>query len=168
MYSVLLFLYNINVFVLIFIFMLVLNLILIYTYAIIDKIPLKFSVTHIEYIWTLLPLFLTIFLTYLLTFNALVPVCLSTNFFVLASQWYWSSPVINLYNTPNITFIITSTDVLHGFSLPALGLKIDAIPGVLNSFTTFIPMSGSYFGYCTELCGVNHSLMPFTVINHFN
>ena len=48
--------------------------------------------------------------------------------------------------------------------MPALGVKIDAVPGRLNQ-VTFIPFrDGVYYGQCSEICGVNHSMMPIKVI----
>jgi len=54
---------------------------------------------------------------------------------------------------------VTSADVLHCWAIPSLGVKIDAVPGRLNSFPLFILEAGSYFGMCSEICGVNHSFM---------
>jgi len=66
---------------------------------------------------------------------------------------------------------VTSADVLHCWAIPSLGVKIDAVPGRLNSFPLFILEAGSYFGMCSEICGVNHSFMPIGVeaisINRF-
>jgi len=57
-------------------------------------------------------------------------------------------------------FIITSMDVLHSFAVPALGIKVDAIPGRLNQFGIKVRVPGIYFGQCSELCGVGHGFMP--------
>ena len=54
-------------------------------------------------------------------------------------------------NTP-IRFIVTGNDVIHSFALPVLGIKIDAIPGRLNTITTEILRSGIFFGQCSEAC----------------
>lgn len=59
-----------------------------------------------------------------------------------------------------IRFLITSTDVIHSWSVPALGIKMDAVPGRLNQISTEIYRPGLYYGSCTELCGINHSFMP--------
>jgi len=59
-----------------------------------------------------------------------------------------------------IRFIVTSNDVIHSFTIPSLGFKIDAIPGRLNQINTLILREGVYYGQCSELCGVNHGLMP--------
>jgi len=60
----------------------------------------------------------------------------------------------------NIKWVITSSDVLHCFALPSLGFKMDAVPGRLNVAHLFILESGTFYGQCSELCGVNHGFMP--------
>lgn len=63
----------------------------------------------------------------------------------------------------HIRFIVTSTDVIHDFAVPALGLKIDAVPGRLNQ-TSFISLRpGVFRGQCSEICGVYHAFMPIVV-----
>ena len=63
----------------------------------------------------------------------------------------------------NIRLLITSTDVIHSWSVPSFGIKIDACPGRLNSIFLNIYRSGVYYGQCSELCGINHSFMPIKV-----
>ncbi len=63
----------------------------------------------------------------------------------------------------NIKFLITAGDVIHSFAVPALGIKIDAVPGRINETWTNIPKQGVYYGQCSELCGVNHGFMPIAV-----
>lgn len=63
----------------------------------------------------------------------------------------------------NVKFIITSKDVIHSFAIPALGIKMDAVPGRLNQVTVHIYKPGIYFGQCSELCGVNHAFMPIAL-----
>jgi heme/copper-type cytochrome/quinol oxidase subunit 2 len=60
--------------------------------------------------------------------------------------------------------IVTSMDVLHSWSVPALGIKIDAVPGRLNEVSFGNSRIGTFYGMCSELCGVNHGYMPITVI----
>jgi heme/copper-type cytochrome/quinol oxidase subunit 2 len=69
--------------------------------------------------------------------------------------------VMNLWSLYSI--ITTSSDVIHSFSLPTLGIKIDSVPGRLNEMKTMPLISGVYYGQCSELCGVNHSFMPIKV-----
>jgi cytochrome c oxidase subunit 2 len=55
---------------------------------------------------------------------------------------------------------ITGSDVLHAFAMPALGVKIDAIPGRLNEGWFRATRTGVFYGQCSELCGRNHAYMP--------
>nr|YP_010570512.1 cytochrome c oxidase subunit II [Pyrocoelia analis]UEN67843.1 cytochrome c oxidase subunit II [Pyrocoelia analis]UZG66109.1 cytochrome c oxidase subunit 2 [Pyrocoelia analis] len=59
-----------------------------------------------------------------------------------------------------IRMIITSTDVIHSWTIPSAGIKIDATPGRLNSTSLFFNRPGILFGQCSEICGMNHSFMP--------
>jgi len=63
----------------------------------------------------------------------------------------------------SILFLVTSSDVLHSWTVPSLGIKVDAIPGRLNYLHTFSNNSGVYFGQCREICGSNHSFIPIVV-----
>lgn len=63
----------------------------------------------------------------------------------------------------HVRFIVTSADVIHSFASPALGIKSDAYPGRLNQVSVLINREGTFFGQCSELCGILHSSMP-TVI----
>nr|YP_009731644.1 cytochrome c oxidase subunit II [Neoplerochila paliatseasi]QHR79414.1 cytochrome c oxidase subunit II [Neoplerochila paliatseasi] len=65
-------------------------------------------------------------------------------------------------NTPT-RILITSADVIHSWTIPSLGIKIDATPGRLNQGTMFIKRPTLMFGQCSEICGVNHSFMPIVV-----
>jgi heme/copper-type cytochrome/quinol oxidase subunit 2 len=58
---------------------------------------------------------------------------------------------------------ITSTDVLHSWAVPSLGVKMDACPGRLNQVALWINRRGMYYGQCSEICGINHSFMPIVV-----
>ena len=63
----------------------------------------------------------------------------------------------------NILFLVTSADVLHSWTVPTLGIKVDAIPGRLNYLSTVTPFSGIYYGQCREICGRNHRFMPIVL-----
>jgi heme/copper-type cytochrome/quinol oxidase subunit 2 len=65
----------------------------------------------------------------------------------------------------NVTlrFVITSTDVLHSWSIPEMGIKVDAVPGRLNQFVSLINRPGIFYGQCSELCGVAHGFMPIVI-----
>ncbi|WP_375358420.1 cytochrome c oxidase subunit II [Candidatus Tisiphia endosymbiont of Neophilaenus lineatus] len=62
-----------------------------------------------------------------------------------------------------VKFLITAGDVIHSFAVPALGIKIDAVPGRINETWTKISKKGVYYGQCSELCGVNHGFMPIAI-----
>jgi cytochrome c oxidase subunit 2 len=62
-----------------------------------------------------------------------------------------------------IRFVITADDVIHSWFIPALGWKMDAIPGVVNATWTNIQVPGVYRGQCAELCGQDHGFMPIVV-----
>jgi heme/copper-type cytochrome/quinol oxidase subunit 2 len=59
--------------------------------------------------------------------------------------------------------LITSTDVIHAFAVPSLGLKVDALPGRINQLFSNPSRVGSFFGQCSEICGSNHSFIPISV-----
>lgn len=63
----------------------------------------------------------------------------------------------------DIRVLVTSADVIHSWTVPALGVKVDAIPGRLNQLRFFIKDSGIFYGQCSEICGANHSFMPIVV-----
>nr|QID48472.1 cytochrome c oxidase subunit II [Eucriotettix oculatus]QPK42099.1 cytochrome c oxidase subunit II [Eucriotettix oculatus] len=63
----------------------------------------------------------------------------------------------------NIRIITSASDVLHSWTIPNLGVKIDATPGRLNQSTFFIKRPGLMFGQCSEICGINHSFMPIVI-----
>lgn len=63
----------------------------------------------------------------------------------------------------DIRILTTADDVIHAFALPALGVKIDAVPGRINETWVRINDTGVYYGQCSELCGTNHGFMPIMV-----
>nr|ABY55944.1 cytochrome oxidase subunit II [Pterostichus palmi] len=66
------------------------------------------------------------------------------------------------FNT-QIRVLVTATDVIHSWTIPALGIKIDATPGRLNQTNFFMNRSGLFYGQCSEICGANHSFMPIVI-----
>lgn len=62
-----------------------------------------------------------------------------------------------------VKVIVTSTDVIHSFAIPALWTKMDAVPGRLNETWFKIDRPGVYYGQCSELCGIKHGFMPIAV-----
>lgn len=62
-----------------------------------------------------------------------------------------------------IRFLVSSSDVIHSWTIPSFGVKIDAVPGRINQFCFSSKRSGVYFGQCSEICGANHSFIPIVV-----
>lgn len=112
---------------------------------------------------------------------------------VLGHQWYWTyefsnvsedSYILQLEDIPfggirllevdlplfipslvPIRFIITSSDVIHSWAIPSIGIKIDAIPGRLNCTDVIIDRVGTFYGQCSELCGSQHGFMPIKILS---
>ncbi|MEK9746149.1 MAG: cytochrome c oxidase subunit II [Pelagibacteraceae bacterium] len=62
-----------------------------------------------------------------------------------------------------IKVLITANDVLHAWALPSFGVKRDAVPGRINETWFKAEKVGTYYGQCSELCGIKHAFMPITV-----
>nr|YP_010166610.1 cytochrome c oxidase subunit II [Hydroporus planus]ANJ70242.1 cytochrome c oxidase subunit 2 [Hydroporus planus]QRV62701.1 cytochrome c oxidase subunit 2 [Hydroporus planus] len=62
-----------------------------------------------------------------------------------------------------IRILVSAMDVLHSWTIPSLGVKIDATPGRLNQTNFFINRPGLFYGQCSEICGANHSFMPIVI-----
>jgi cytochrome c oxidase subunit 2 len=62
-----------------------------------------------------------------------------------------------------VRVLVTATDVIHAFALPAFGLKTDAIPGRVNETWFRADRTGVFYGQCSELCGVDHAFMPIQI-----
>nr|YP_009528980.1 cytochrome c oxidase subunit II [Monolepta quadriguttata]YP_010164561.1 cytochrome c oxidase subunit II [Monolepta hieroglyphica]YP_010399072.1 cytochrome c oxidase subunit II [Monolepta signata]AST14980.1 cytochrome c oxidase subunit II [Monolepta quadriguttata]QRM91324.1 cytochrome c oxidase subunit 2 [Monolepta hieroglyphica]QTH79277.1 cytochrome c oxidase subunit II [Monolepta hieroglyphica]QUA05765.1 cytochrome c oxidase subunit II [Monolepta hieroglyphica]UFP05635.1 cytochrome c oxi len=63
----------------------------------------------------------------------------------------------------NIRLLVTAADVIHSWTIPSLGVKIDATPGRLNQVSFTLNRSGLFYGQCSEICGANHSFMPIVI-----
>ena len=98
---------------------------------------------------------------------------------VTARQWQWevrypdapggvrrSVNVIHIPARVAVAIELRASDVIHGFWVPRLGGKMDAIPGRANSTHITVDTPGVYQGVCAEYCGVGHAGMQFTVIAH--
>nr|WRY72502.1 cytochrome c oxidase subunit II [Zyginella mandali] len=59
--------------------------------------------------------------------------------------------------------LTTSSDVIHSWTIPCLGIKIDASPGRINQGNMIINRPGLFYGQCSEICGANHSFMPIMI-----
>ena len=109
----------------------------------------------------------------------------------IGHQWFWSYEYTSFYNldfdsymrsdsenifrlldtdrylnTPSktpIQIFISSTDVLHAWTVPSLGVKADSTPGRLNIVNLSILKPGSFYGQCSEICGTNHSFIPIVL-----
>jgi len=63
----------------------------------------------------------------------------------------------------HVRYIVTGADVIHNFSVPSLGIKVDCTPGRLNQVSALIEREGIFYGQCSELCGVYHAFMPVAI-----
>lgn len=147
---------------------------------------------EIETIWTILPAFLLIFIalpslkTLYLIEDTKTP---SITIKISGHQWYWSyeytsltisetdnfienSNTLRLLKTreilqlpvnSSIRAIVTSCDVIHSWTVPTIGVKVDALPGRLNQIFLFSKRLGLYTGQCSEICGTNHSFIPILI-----
>nr|YP_009059081.1 cytochrome c oxidase subunit II [Heteromycteris japonicus]AFC77834.1 cytochrome oxidase subunit 2 [Heteromycteris japonicus] len=70
-----------------------------------------------------------------------------------------------------VRVLVSAEDVLHSWAVPALGVKVDAVPGRLNQATLMTNRPGVFYGQCSEICGANHSFMPIVIesvpLEHF-
>nr|YP_009115231.1 cytochrome c oxidase subunit II [Wadicosa fidelis]AIZ97177.1 cytochrome c oxidase subunit II [Wadicosa fidelis] len=111
---------------------------------------------------------------------------------VMGHQWYWSYEYSDLgfksfdsymledadstfrllnvdnslvipYNT-SVRMVVSSVDVIHSWTIPSLGVKVDAIPGRLNQLSLMFNRVGLFSGQCSEICGANHSFMPIMIM----
>jgi heme/copper-type cytochrome/quinol oxidase subunit 2 len=112
---------------------------------------------------------------------------------IIGHQWYWSyeynlgcedndfmfdsildiDAIVNAYLEVDnrlvipmdllINLTITSTDVIHSWAVPNLGIKVDAVPGRLSTSVLYTYVDGVFYGQCSELCGVLHGFMPICV-----
>lgn len=149
---------------------------------------------EIELFWTSLPVFILIFIAMpslkilYITDELIYP---SITVKATGHQWFWryeysefknirfDSFILNdnnlrLINTNNhiilpnktpIRLVVTSTDVIHSWTIPSLGVKADAIPGRLNQTFLIINRIGIFSGQCREICGANHRFIPITIFS---
>nr|AFG29090.1 cytochrome c oxidase subunit II [Dictya steyskali] len=62
-----------------------------------------------------------------------------------------------------VRILVTAADVIHSWTVPALGVKVDGTPGRLNQTNFLINRPGLFYGQCSEICGANHSFMPIVI-----
>nr|ALR69267.1 cytochrome c oxidase subunit II [Bemisia tabaci] len=144
-----------------------------------------------EFFWTILPLVILVFLAFpsiriLYLMDEMKSPIMTCK--VLGHQWFWSYEysdfssfefdsymvfnlmrlleVDNCFVIPlglKIRLLVSSVDVLHSWTVPAFGVKVDSVPGRLNQLNFVVNRLGVYFGQCSEICGVNHMFMPIMV-----
>jgi cytochrome c oxidase subunit II len=59
--------------------------------------------------------------------------------------------------------LVTSSDVIHAWTIPSFGSKVDAVPGRITATWFKATKEGIYFGQCSELCGKDHAFMPIAI-----
>jgi heme/copper-type cytochrome/quinol oxidase subunit 2 len=64
----------------------------------------------------------------------------------------------------HLRLLVSAADVLHSWTIPSFGLKVDACPGRLNQVNLFIKRAGLFYGQCSEICGINHGFMPIVLV----
>nr|YP_010702024.1 cytochrome c oxidase subunit II [Trixa longipennis]WCL18812.1 cytochrome c oxidase subunit II [Trixa longipennis] len=84
---------------------------------------------------------------------------LSTNMFRLLDV---DNRIIIPMNS-QIRILVTAMDVIHSWTIPSLGVKVDGTPGRLNQINFLINRPGLFYGQCSEICGTNHSFMPIVI-----
>nr|ALD62347.1 cytochrome c oxidase subunit 2 [Echinostoma hortense] len=139
----------------------------------------------VEFFWTVVPSATVMIMCYLNVNCMTLEIMDSPTSVVkvVGHQWYWNYDLgagviydsimgafVDSVNKPLrliggvvTQVLITSADVIHSFSVPALNLKLDAIPGRLNGVSCVSNCFGIYTGYCTELCGAGHAYMPVVI-----
>jgi cytochrome c oxidase subunit 2 len=135
----------------------------------------------LEFTWTLIPA-LILFGIFVLTFTQMdflrkTPAPDAAHVKVIGQQWAWSFQYQSNTPKPITTFgtlyipagkvvnlDIESKDVIHSWSVPRLSGKIDAMPGKHNTLWIEANDPGTYYGQCTEFCGLSHAAMTVTVI----
>lgn len=111
---------------------------------------------------------------------------------VVGHQWYWSYEyrdlsfksfdsyilndsrrifrLLNVDNSlvipyrTNVRMVVSRTDVIHSWTIPSLGIRVDAIPGRLNQLSLIFNRVGLFRGQCSEICGANHSFIPIIIL----
>jgi len=148
--------------------------------------------TFIEVVWTVVPILILIAIAIpsfrLLYFQRELPAADMT-VKAIGNKWYWDyeypdhdgisfTAAIDMEKEPRllatdvevvvpvnkvIRVIVTANDVLHSWTVPSFGSKIDAVPGRLNETWFKAEKEGVFYGQCSELCGKDHAYMPIMV-----
>lgn len=132
----------------------------------------------LELVWTLIPS-LILAVLFVLTVRVMhevapKPADREVDLEVVAHQWWWelhyprygvtSANEFHLPVGKELLLRLESADVIHDFWVPALGKKVDAIPGHPNTLTLTIDHPGVFLGTCDEFCGAEHAWMRIRVI----
>jgi len=147
---------------------------------------------EIELFWTTLPALMLMFIAIpSLKTLYIIEETITPNLTIktIGHQWYWSYEYSDFKDLKYDSFIIknklfrlidssnhliipvktptrilaSSTDVIHSWTIPALGIKIDATPGRINQITILANRPGLIVGQCSEICGTNHRFIPITL-----
>lgn len=158
---------------------------------IINRSPIEEQL--IETIWTIIPAIILVFialpslrLLYLIDEIENPTISIKS----IGHQWFWSYEISDFKNIEfdsyiisqtnkfrnlevdnrlpipfktQVRILISSSDVIHSWTIPSLGLKIDASPGRLNQLSFSINNTGCFFGQCSEICGTNHRFIPIVL-----
>lgn len=157
------------------------------------RFSLLFFENHgLESVWTIIPFILLIFIVFpSLASLYMLDRCLfcGLSVHVIGHQWFWSymyknlrsilfdsymdsSSSTRLLDVDNrliiptgipVRFLVSSADVIHSWTVPSFGVKIDAVPGRINQFCFSSKRRGVFFGQCSEICGANHRFIPIVV-----
>lgn len=158
-----------------------------------NSFRIRFLENHqLERVWTIAPFFLLVFIV-IPSLNSLymLDTCLfcGLTLNIIGHQWYWRyffkdlntsfdsyidrrDRFLRLLEVDNrliiprfipIRFLVSSADVIHSWTIPRFGVKIDAVPGRMNQFCFSTKRSGLFFGQCSEICGANHRFMPIFI-----
>jgi len=154
-------------------------------------VTLRFNEQLVESVWTAGPISVLLFIA-LPSMQALYytegAVFSDISIKSVGSQWFWSyeysgtkifdcymhknGSLFRLLDTSNavvlpysfkIQNLVSSTDVIHSWTVPSFGVKVDAVPGRVNQIFFTLRVPGIFFGQCSEICGANHTFMPIRV-----
>lgn len=150
------------------------------------------EIQEVELFWTTIPALILIFIA-LPSLKTLYMIEENSNPIItikaIGYQWYWSyeysnlpeknfissikkSNIMRLIETSNhlvipiktpTQIIVTSKDVIHSWTIPSLGVKVDSVPGRINQTLLLINRPGLIIGQCSEICGAGHSFMPISL-----
>lgn len=144
----------------------------------------------LEKTWTLIPIVILLTIAFprirLLCLQDAICQVPSRRIKLISNQWNWQRELVETYdhlldregvdssgayevpfllNAGEVTrLLVTRTDVLHSIGVPAFGLKLDSVPGRLNTTSVEARFPGLYVGSCYELCGRGHRVMPINAL----